>query len=242
MIISLISDTHGKHHKLTTPNRFRKSDLCGGDLILHAGDIMTCGYSILELKDFLKWFSGLEYSHKVFIAGNHDRLFQMHPEKTKGLLAEYPDLIYLEDDAVELEISGETIKIYGSPWQPEFHNWAFNLPRMGKDLMSKWEAIPEDSDIVLTHGPAQTYLDTAGHPYYHSLLGCELLKERLDSIRPKIHVSGHIHGGHGHTYNGKTHHFNASVLDESYFYSNLPFNFNWNPKTNEIKWSPKINN
>jgi hypothetical protein len=28
------------------------------------------------------------------------------------------------------------IKIWGSPWQPEFHNWAFNLPH-GEKIKEK---------------------------------------------------------------------------------------------------------
>jgi Icc-related predicted phosphoesterase len=242
MKISLISDTHNKQRHIIRQNDLRKKgmspDLHGGDLILHSGDIMTSGYSIREITEFLEWFSELDdYTHKVFIAGNHDRLFQMQPERIGEILAEFPNVIYLEDSSVELEIGEEKVKIYGSPWQPEFYNWAFNLPRQGSELQAKWEAIPEDVDIVLTHGPAQTYLDTSGQPYNQPLLGCELLKERLELIKPKMHLCGHIHGGHGHRYNGHTHFFNASVLDEQYYYSNLPFNFDWNPKTNEIEWS-----
>ena len=241
MKISLISDTHNKQRHIIRQNDLRKKgmspDLHGGDLILHSGDIMTSGYSIREITEFLEWFSELDdYTHKVFIAGNHDRLFQMQPERVGEILAEFPNVIYLEDSSVELEIGEEKVKIYGSPWQPEFYNWAFNLPRQGSELQAKWEAIPEDVDIVLTHGPAQTYLDTSGQPYNQPLLGCELLKERLELIKPKMHLCGHIHGGHGHRYNGHTHFFNASILNERYEYANLPFNFDWDPKTNEINW------
>jgi len=93
-----------------------------------------------------------------------------------------------------------------------------------------------DTDILITHGPAQTYLDTAGAPYNTPLLGCELLKERIELIKPKIHVCGHIHGGYGYYYNGHTHFFNASILDERYNYANKPFHFEWDPITNQITW------
>jgi Icc-related predicted phosphoesterase len=105
-----------------------------------------------------------------------------------------------------------------------------------EELKTKWDAIPEDTDILITHGPAQTYLDTAGAPYNTPLLGCELLKERIELIRPKIHVCGHIHGGYGYYYNGHTHFFNASVLNERYSYANLPFHFEWDQTTNQITW------
>lgn len=240
MRVSLISDTHSKHGRIMLPSDLRGSnstpDLVGGDLLIHTGDFMTSGFSKSELMDFLTWLDSIEYDHIVFIAGNHDRLAQISPDQMKEALEGFPKLTYLEDDFVEIEVGEEKIKIYGSPWQPWFHNWAFNLPRNGEELKAKWQAIPDDADIVLTHGPAQGLLDTSGPPYNRPLLGCELLTERLAEIRPKMHVCGHIHGGHGHLYDGHTHYFNASVLNERYEYANLPFNFDWNSKTNEIYW------
>ena len=117
----------------------------------------------------------------------------------------YKWIDYLQDEEMSLYFDGpngdmpeENVKIYGSPWQPEFYNWAFNLPRMGEELKAKWAAIPEDTDILLTHGPAQGHLDTSGPPYNEPLLGCELLAARIEEIKPKIHVCGHIHGGYGY--------------------------------------------
>jgi Icc-related predicted phosphoesterase len=63
-----------------------------------------------------------------------------------------------------------------------------------------------------------------------------MLRYRVDEIKPKIHVFGHIHGGHGYYFNGHTHFFNASVLNERYSYANKPFHFEWDQATNEIKW------
>jgi predicted phosphohydrolase len=236
MKVTLISDTHTKH-------RYCENDLPGGDLLIHAGDFMNSGYDVMEAVEFFEWFDQLNNYHtKVFIAGNHDRWMQNDPIMAEGILDKYDTIIYLEDDWMTVGDSDphdpnvKTAKIYGSPWQPEFYNWAFNLPRNGGKLKLKWDAIPTNTDILITHGPAQTYLDTAGAPYNTPLLGCELLKERIEEIKPKIHVCGHIHGGYGYYYNGHTHFFNASILNEQYNYSNLPFTFEWNPVTNEINW------
>jgi Icc-related predicted phosphoesterase len=237
MKITLISDTHAKHNHL-------RNDLPGGDLLIHAGDFMTSGYHYHEARNFFEWFNKIDnYDTKVFIAGNHDRLMQNDPEQMQGELTGYKWIDYLEDDELVLYFDGpngdfpeENVHIYGSPWQPEFYNWAFNLPRAGEELKTKWDAIPTWTDILITHGPAQTHLDTSGAPYNTPLLGCELLKERIELIKPKIHVCGHIHGGYGYYYNGHTHFFNASVLNERYEYANLPFTFDWNDQTNEIKW------
>ena len=42
--------------------------------------------------------------------------------------------------------------------------------------------------------------------------------------------------GYGYYFNGKTHFFNASVLNEQYQYTNKPITFNWDEKTNKIEF------
>jgi predicted phosphodiesterase len=236
MKVTLISDTHTKHNQLN-------GDLPGGDLLIHAGDFMNSGYYKTEAIEFFNWFDKIAiYDHKIFIAGNHDRWMENKSEEALGILTGYKTIDYLQDEWMIIgdgdphDPNTKTAKVYGSPWQPEFYNWAFNLPRNGEELKTKWNAIPDNTDILITHGPAQTYLDTAGAPYNTPLLGCELLKERIELIRPKIHVCGHIHGGYGYYYNGHTHFFNASILDERYNYANKPFHFEWDSTTNEITW------
>lgn len=229
MKITFISDTHTKHDELL----WDKTDIPGGDLLIHTGDIMNSGRNPMDIAKFCKWFDGLEqYHHKVFIAGNHDRLFETDPEMASEIYNSYKNITYLQDNWAQVGDDSFMAKIYGSPWQPEFYNWAFNLPRRGTELMSKWEAIPEDTDILLTHGPAQGHLDTSGPPYNEPNLGCELLAERIAEFKPKIHVCGHIHGGYGYKFDGHTHFFNASILNERYEYVNKPMTVDWNPETN----------
>ncbi len=229
MKITLISDTHNKHKQIT-------STLPGGDLIIHAGDLSSMGYKH-EIQQFLKWYNSLDnYTNKVFIAGNHDFGFQDRPDECKMLLGVYDSVTYLEDN---MELIGDdyqtAVKIYGSPWQPEFYNWAFNLPRMGEQLQQKWNDIPTDVDILITHGPAWGHLDTVKfNPGVN--LGCELLAERIKVVKPKIHVCGHIHTGYGYKFDGDTHYFNVAVLDEQYNFTQKPITIDWNPETNEIEF------
>jgi predicted phosphodiesterase len=228
MKITFISDTHNKHHEVT-------SLLPGGDLLIHAGDATSRGYSN-EISEFLDWFNGLDgYTHKIFIAGNHDWGFQESPDMCRELLKFYPNVTYLQDN---LEVIGEdydsAVKVYGSPWQPEFWNWAFNLPRQGWELEVKWNGISPDTDILITHGPAWGHLDTVRGRTGN--LGCEVLSERLKSLKPKIHVFGHIHTGYGYKFDGDTHFFNAAVLDEQYYFTQKPFTVEWNRETNEIEF------
>jgi predicted phosphohydrolase len=153
MILTILSDTHNKHKHVT-------GDLKGGDILICAGDISSMGYEH-EIREFAKWYNGLDnYTTKVFIAGNHDWGFQNNAEKTKEILETYKDIKYLEDEFLGIIDGGKPeIKIWGSPWQPEFYNWAFNLPKGGWELEQKWKDIPDDIDILITHGPAWGMLD-----------------------------------------------------------------------------------
>ena len=223
MKITFISDTHTKHKQL---------DLASGDLLIHAGDLMNSGYSAYEIEDFCKWFQSQNYDNCVFIAGNHDRLFEDTPILVKDIIDEY-GVDYLQDSELVIGEEWETqVKVYGSPWQPEFCNWAFNLPRAGKELEEKWNVIPKDTDILITHGPPQGHLDISGPPYNEGDLGCELLRVKVDEQPPKIHVFGHIHGSYGYKFHNGTHFINASVLNESYEQVNDPFTIDWDPESN----------
>ena len=231
MKITLISDTHTKHQNLN-------SDLPGGDILIHSGDFMNSGYDKSDVTDFFDWFSSIKgYDKKIFIAGNHDRILENDPTWSTLTIKDYPNLIYLQDEGYSIyDIEDDSsIKLYGSPWQPAFFNWAFNLPRNGEELKAKWDAIPSNTDILITHGPPFGYLDIPGGQSIR--VGCEMLRYRVDELKPKIHVFGHVHGGYGYYFNGHTHFFNASVLNERYKYTNKPFTFEWNQSTNEIKTS-----
>ena len=225
MKITMISDTHNKH-------KFVTDDLSGGDLLIHAGDLSSMGYEH-EIREFCKWYNSLDnYTHKVFIAGNHDWGFQINTEKVREILDFYGNITYLQDN--DVLVGDKLVSVYGSPWQPEFYNWAFNLERKGDELKEKWDNIPSNTDILITHGPAYGYVDRViGRP---ENLGCELLTDRIKEIKPKIHVCGHIHTGYGYTFDGDTHYINAAVLNESYNYHHKPLTIEWNPETNEIEF------
>jgi len=217
--LTFISDTHGRHRHLS-------DDLPGGDFLLHSGDISSRGYTN-EIKNFLDWFSDQDYTYKVFIAGNHDWGFETSPAEVNMLLQQY-DVIYLEDSFIEIE----DIKIYGSPWQPAFNDWAFNLPRQGKKLREKFDLIPQDLDILLTHGPPFGVLDYVIWSGTH--VGCEILANRIPQINPKIHSFGHIHNS-GTKQSNSTFHINAANLDERYEYNYRPINVTYNTQTRTIE-------
>lgn len=177
-----------------------------------------------EVRDFAEWLAGLPHEHKVVIAGNHDWLFERTPAFGRELLA---GAIYLLDEATE--IAG--IRIWGSPWQPWFHDWAFNLPR-GDALRAKWDLIPADTDVLITHGPPFGHLDGAarsvgdwfgdGDVVDVEHVGCEELRAALDRVRPRVHVFGHIHEAYGQDSLDGTLLVNASNCDADYAPVNPP--------------------
>ena len=126
-------------------------------------------------------------------------------------LKEYPDIIYLQDQSVMIE----DVKFYGSPYQPEFYNWAFNLPR-GEKLKQKWGLIPKDTDVLITHGPPYGIGDFV--PYRGGeFVGCKDLEETIITLpNLKAHIFGHIHCGYGHINKNFIQYVNASICDESY--------------------------
>jgi len=226
--ITFISDTHNLHNKV---NGFLPS----GDILIHAGDLTSRGY-ITEIEEFVKWYDKINnYDTKAFICGNHDFGFQDDNEKVKGLLTGYKTIEYLQDELLMVgdENYEDMIKIWGSPWQPEFHNWAFNLPR-GEKIKEKWDMIPVDTDILITHGPPFGKLDYI--PYDGKNVGCEELLLKVQEIKPKIHVFGHIHEGYGYVFDGNTHYINAAVLNGRYEYRNKPLTIDWDSETNEIEF------
>ena len=207
MKFTVISDTHNKHSKL---------DLGSGDVLLHCGDFSGRG-SEQQIVNFNDWLGTLNFKHKIVIAGNHDFMFEKDPQKARSLLT---NATYLQDSAIEIE----GLKIYGSPWQPWFHNWAFNLQR-GKDLKEKWSLIPDDTDILLTHGPPYGVQDLTSNGEH---VGCEDLLEKVLSIKPKVHCFGHIHEDSGTTVYEDIKFINASTCNFDYEPTNPAYSFELN--------------
>lgn len=203
MRIVCLSDTHNE--RFTVPD---------GDLLIHAGDATVHG-TIGEVSTFNAWFSSLPHKHKIFVAGNHDWLFERNPAAARSTLDK--SIVYLQDEVAEIE--GR--RIYGSPWQPRFYDWAFNLNR-GRELAEKWELILADVDILITHGPPSGILDRTENG---DNAGCEELAKRLMIVRPAVHIFGHIHEGYGELELDGTRYINASNCDERYNPVNPPIVF-----------------
>jgi Icc-related predicted phosphoesterase len=198
-----ISDTHCRHYSLKLPK---------GDVIIHAGDITYKGEEA-EVVDFLNWFSKLNYKYKIFTAGNHDFFFEKaKPAYVQSLIPE--GVHYLNDSGVQIE----GINLWGSAITPWFFNWAFNRQR-GKSITKHWKLIPADTHILITHGPAYGILDTVVNENH---VGCVDLLKKVQEVKPKFHITGHIHEAYGKMKKGETTFINACMLNENYELVNTP--------------------
>jgi predicted phosphodiesterase len=197
--IVFASDTHSKHSRLVVPD---------GDVFVHCGDFTMLGAAD-TVAEFGRWIASLPHAHKIVIAGNHDRSFEEDPRVAHVALdAPGNGIVYLEDSGVELD----GVRFWGSPWQPWFFDWAFNLQR-GPEIAAKWALIPDDTDVLITHGPPMGILDYVPRGEH---VGCADLLARIADVRPKVHAFGHIHEGAGVLERDGTTFINASICDVKY--------------------------
>lgn len=245
MIICFISDTHGQHlNKKLNYYLERILEKYPDSTVVHCGDISSRG-SFKEVEDFLSWYSNLGFTNKIMISGNHDFFFDYNrnaitdigkmrhgnPTYSKVdvdfLLSKYSNIVYLEDSGITID----GINFWGSPITPWFHDWAFN--RTEETILSHWEMIPNDTNVLITHGPPRGILDLTYNGYIN--VGCpELTKKTMDLENLMVHAFGHIHEASGiEIINGKTY-VNASFLNFNYQPMNCPIIFDTESKKSYI--------
>jgi Icc-related predicted phosphoesterase len=218
--IVAFSDTHSHHRDVTVPD---------GDVLVFAGDFMTCGRRYAEVVSFADWFMKQPHKHKVLVVGNHDRLFESQFPMCLGEFRNRGNVSYLHDSGTTID----GVKFWGSPVQPWFCDWAFNVHR-GAPIKKHWDKIPTDTDVLITHGPPWGILDQSVpdgqtsswgsqliiHPSEH--LGCEELAIAVNRVKPVVNIFGHIHGSYGKVLKDGTWYHNVAICDEQYNPVNEP--------------------
>ncbi|OLQ01616.1 Metallophosphoesterase domain-containing protein 1 [Symbiodinium microadriaticum] len=232
------SDTHGRHFSIPSEH------LLPADVLLHAGDFTNTG-ELEQVRSFNKWLEDYPAKKKVLIAGNHDITFQEDYYVSRGAQrfhggAHYNSsqakgsltcCTYLEDTSVEVQ----GYRIYGSPWQPDFNDWAFNLPR-GEALQKCWAAIPSDTDILVVHGPPAGYVDITPVGRKGDV---DLLAAIQNRSIPVV-VTGHLHMGHGTATDGTTLFVNAATCTEEYAPIQPPIVFDLAPAAELRRSEPAL--
>lgn len=187
------------------------------------GDYGELAQQLNELVRLNAFFAELKkagvYREVIYVSGNHDWVCQ---KQTALVRARLTDVIYLQDEAVTLGTrDGGVLKFYGSPWTPWFWDWSFNFPdhnenfaRARAHARACWAAIPDDTDVLITHGPPHGILDKT---YSGESVGCKYLADRLKQLNQlKLHVFGHIHTSRGVTGTFNRHYVNAALCNEDY--------------------------
>lgn len=195
--------------------------LPNGDILIHAGDWSNNG-SVPDLMKFCNFIksNSIRYRSIVVIAGNHDWCAQNTPQLVQDAIGK-AGATYLNDSGAVID----GLKIWGSPVTPWFYDWAFNKHR-GEQIQQHWDLIPEDTQVLITHGPPYGIGDELSQrgssPGTH--VGCANLMSTIDSRLKnlKLHVFGHIHEGHGTYGKSGVTYVNASILDDRYQQTNNP--------------------
>ncbi len=201
MKLVLTSDTEGFHRELTPPD---------GDVLIHAGDIMSFGDGRTrmdyrnEFNDFLDWFTNQPHRYKIFIGGNHDEILQTWVPSLPE------NVFYLENSSIEIE----GVTFWGSPNTVSFFGMPFEED---EEILSEiYSEIPTNVDVLITHVPPLGVLDANSRG---KNCGSVSLSNILEDIHPKVHVFGHVHNSYGHVYHNYTDCYNASYLNNK----NKPF-------------------
>lgn len=183
------SDTHNYHRKVNIPD---------GDVLVCCGDITGNG-QLEVIKDFADWMKQFPHSTKISIFGNHDRFQERNVIRDTAI--QYlidAGISYLEDS--KIIING--IKFYGSPWTPTYGEYSFMSWR-GQEIANKWSSIPNDVNVLITHGPPNGIGDEVSRGFWFGEsvienVGCVDLLNKIKGLKQlKAHLFGHIHSGSG---------------------------------------------
>jgi Icc-related predicted phosphoesterase/nicotinic acid mononucleotide adenylyltransferase len=207
LVIVHISDTHNKDYDHKIPP---------GDILIHSGDFTHRGKPE-EVQKFRSFLSRQPHRYKIVVCGNHEKgLDSLEYSELMQLLGE--DVIILQDSAVT--ING--INFWGTAWNNSSHAWGVS----DTVLETKWNLIPSDTDVLITHIPPYGILDLAwqpshisdqicshcrkSHPRYNHW-GDRSLAQFVDSRQIPLHLFGHVHDEVGIIKIGETTYSNAAM-------------------------------
>lgn len=207
MKLVCISDTHGDHEQVVLP---------AGDVLIHAGDLTGHGTE-QETLAFMQWFGLQDFEHKLCVAGNHDTFMESEPD----LAAEFArhNGVYLLNDS-GCHIGG--LNFWGSPITPRFHDWSF-MRDPGAAIEAHWRLIPENTDVLITHGPPHGILDQVERDdFQFEHTGCPSLLERIHEVAPLLHLFGHIHEARGRVDADNLSYINVATMNKGYCIAHEP--------------------
>ena len=216
-----ISDTHAQQwFKMDIPT--------DTDVLIHSGD--ATNYHDLarnnnEWLDFIEWYASLPIPIKIYVPGNHDSTCY-HENKRVRKMCKDAGIEYLNKDT----FSVYGLNFYGDPMTPTFGSWFFTSDR--SKIGKHWDLIPEDTDVLITHGPRKGFLDLSTTGGGLNFCGDSSLGRRIDSLpNLKLHCHGHIHSSKDVINTGVREHngvfySNASAVKDGEFNKGIQFHGN----------------
>ena len=212
-----LSDTHGQHNEMI-------HSIPAGDVLLFAGDFTMLGRES-TIHSFLSWLDGQPFKTKIIIGGNHeltlhrDAMLNNYPEAKEDANTVIAGLVsvskkhctYLEHE--QLEVEG--FNLFATPYSAGYPAYAFHQI-LSEQRHALWQTLPDNIDILMTHGPPLNILDFAADrtkPLSNIHAGDQELRDRVAEINPLVHLFGHIHEAHGVSSEGGILFINAAICD-----------------------------
>jgi Icc-related predicted phosphoesterase len=217
LIATVISDTHSREKKIKMPKLKTGSGI--KNILIHCGDF---SYNRRSFNDFLNWYAEVPgYDYRVLIAGNHDEIVRDMGRDEMMQICGILDIIYLQDSSITIE----GIKFHGSPWSVTFGDWAFMMDDF--ELDQHWQKIPDDTNVLIVHGPAYGKCDKVEQNIPNRHVGSRTLEMRTRDLKDlKFLFSGHIHDSGGEiNQDGHFLTYNASIMNFWFRPDNQPHIF-----------------
>jgi Icc-related predicted phosphoesterase len=182
MKLVCLSDVH-EHFDVVVPD---------GDVLIIAGDL--CERSNASFVKAESWVKSLakRFKYIVYVPGNHDQPILERPSEYRGIA---PTLLGSMVVDATMEIDG--IRIYGMPYESH-----------GRE--NPEEVIPEGVDVLVTHEPPWGVRDWAPQNR-DTHIGNAALLRAVERQRPRVHIFGHAHFGHGLLYDNGTLYANVAI-------------------------------
>lgn len=225
MKICVISDSHGFLPSI---------EPC--DMLLICGDIspLRIQNNIPQYEEWLKttfanWVNSLPCDKVIFVAGNHDKIFEnRNYEWVNSVITKPTDnkAIYLENSHVDyLSTDGKVYRIWGTPCCHIFGNWSFMYP--DDKLKELYSSMPYDCDIVISHDAfsINNYGVVPPNIWHDKPInaGNEVLTKMILEHKPTYAFCGHIHEGNHNLSNIEGIKMaNVSLVNDNYELAYLP--------------------
>lgn len=227
MKVIIMGCIHEQHEQL---NPWMIDNIDDTDYIIVTGDVANSSVASINynpMMNFLEWLNGWNVP-SIFVPGNHDTSYQANMVDSIDM-ENLNNITPLIHESVTINVGDESYNVFGSPYTPAFgEGWAYNVKR--NKLDKYWAEIPDNTDIIITHGPPKGVRDLTDDSYGSGgkiQVGCKSLLNHVHRVKPIIHCFSHLHDekdiyNHGISEMWGTKFINCSIVDLRHSVINNP--------------------